>query len=401
MSKEINVALATDVGYLKQTIVAIESVMMNGTAYNTYHFYILTDKETEGVFCFYKERICERYSNCIMDCVIMADIFENVDIHIEHITKPTYYRLLLPNLIDCERCIYLDSDVIVCDDLADMYNMEMGDNEIAGVVAPSLHKFPENGREYVQKTGIPSMEHYVNTGVLLMHLANMREHGFCDKIDSLLNKQFPMQDQDIINIASYGYIKLLPFKYNYQAVCLTWKKERYEGVITDNELQESPYIIHYSTIEKPWEFFDNVYADRWWDICRKSIVYQEFYEQYKNLFYYYGIVKNKRLWQLEKYTEQWLGEIRKYNNIYVYGAGVKGKKTIEYLLKNNITVKAILVSSMDNNEEYIQGIKVECLSSQLSDDDLIILALRSDYVCKVRRKLFKMNILNLLNVEEI
>ena len=189
MSGEINIALATDIGYLKQAVVVVESVMINGTLSNTYHFHILTDAEAESAFLPYKEKICKKYNNCVIDCIVMADVFENVDIHIEHITKPTYYRLLLPELVPCDRCIYLDCDVIVCEDLADMYHMEMDDCEIAGVVAPVVFTFSKNGKEYMQKIGLPSLNQYVNAGVLLMHLANMRTYGFCEKIDLLLNKQ--------------------------------------------------------------------------------------------------------------------------------------------------------------------------------------------------------------------
>ena len=400
--KEINIALATDKGYLKQAIVVMESVMISGKQDNTYHFYLLTDVGTEKAFRDYKKRLCIRYNNCKIDCIIMEDIFGGVDIHISHITTPTYYRLLLPRLISCDRCIYLDCDVIVCRDLADMYYTEMNDCEVAGVVAPSYHKLPENGREYMQQTGLLSMEQYINAGVLLLHLANMRAHGFCEKVDLLLNKQFPTQDQDIINIVSYGYIKRLPYKYNFQVACLSWERSCYEDVITDRELheaQEQPYIIHYSTSEKPWECFDISYADIWWEMCNKTIVYDEFYSLYKNSFYYYGIIKNKYLWQLEPFSEQWIEALRKYNGIYIYGAGKKGRKVIEYLLSNKIAIKAVLVSTMDNNLEYIQGIKVECLNSQVTDRDLVVLAMRKDYIVQVRRMLFDKGILNVINLE--
>lgn len=237
-----------------------------------------------------------------------------------------------------------------------------------------------------------------------MHLANMRTYGFCEKIDLLLNKQFPTQDQDIINIASYGFIKLLPYRYNVQIKRLSMVKEYSEIGISDEELQEAkahPYIIHYSTAEKPWEFFDIPYADKWWETCRKTIVCDEFFDLYRSSFYYYGVIKNKSLWRLEKFSEPWLEEIRNYDDLYVYGAGVKGKRAVEYLVSNNITIKAVLVSTMDNNAEYVQGVKVECLASQVTDRDLVILALKDAYLAQVRRMLFKKNIFNVIGVEEI
>ena len=55
-------------------------------------------------------------------------------------TSPeTYYRLFIPNLFpDYDKVLYLDSDIIVCEDLTELYNTDI-DNLYAGVV--SVYKY--------------------------------------------------------------------------------------------------------------------------------------------------------------------------------------------------------------------------------------------------------------------
>ena len=49
-------------------------------------------------------------------------------------------KYIIPNEID--KCIYLDSDICICKDLSDLFNIDIKDNYIAGVIAP-LYYFSE------------------------------------------------------------------------------------------------------------------------------------------------------------------------------------------------------------------------------------------------------------------
>ncbi len=48
----------------------------------------------------------------------------------------TYYRLLLPKLLDFDKVIYIDSDTIVLSDLFELYNHDLSDSLVAGELAP-------------------------------------------------------------------------------------------------------------------------------------------------------------------------------------------------------------------------------------------------------------------------
>jgi len=403
MSAKINIAMATDLGYLNQTMVVIESIMLKSNKSNTYCFYILSDVETNSIGIQYTHALCDKYQNCDIEFIIMGNAFEDVYIGIPHITKPTYYRLYLPELLDVDRCIYLDSDVIVCDDIANMYAIDMGENEIAGVIAPHMQVVSENQQEYINKIGIPSLKQYINAGVLLMNLSKMRETKYCEKVNSLIDKPFPTQDQDIINIMSYGKIKLLPFKYNVQAVRIDLIKEYPEIGISESELKEaieSPMAIHYSAAEKPWEFLDIPFADKWWDVCRVSNLFDAFLEQYKKSFFYYGLIQKKNIWQKEKYSLSWLEALKSYKKIHVYGAGIKGTRVLKYLKEKGVHINAVLVTSKENNPDFLEGVEVKQISDDLDKDALFIIGTSTALLPQIRRILLDKGYYNVIDFRE-
>ena len=65
--------------------------------------------------------------------------FEDVNMHIKHITQATYYRLKLPGLLlDIDKCLYLDVDIVVQNDLTELYEQDMEEYYIAGGKAAGL-----------------------------------------------------------------------------------------------------------------------------------------------------------------------------------------------------------------------------------------------------------------------
>ena len=121
-------------------------------------------------------------------------------------SQVTYYRLLSPLFIPVERVIYLDSDVLVFNDLYEMYTLNFNNNYVLGFLDPLSHG--------IDDLGIKS-EKYINAGVLLLNLDLIRKKNKHYEILKLLNyyKQLENNDQTVINFIFYPNIGLLPFKY--------------------------------------------------------------------------------------------------------------------------------------------------------------------------------------------
>ena len=96
-----------------------------------------------------------------------------------------------------KQAVWFDCDTIVDADIADLFGMNMEGFYFAGV------------REFRRK------EDYINTGVLVMNLEEIRRDGIDDKLIAILNrKKLELPDQDAINQVAKGKILFLDSGYN-------------------------------------------------------------------------------------------------------------------------------------------------------------------------------------------
>ena len=179
-----------------------------------------------------------------------------VQSHLRHITVATYYRLLIPDILsDYGKCLYLDGDICVPGDVAELLEFPLKANEyVAGVVAfegaTTRHR-----RRRLATLGIENLNTYVNAGVLLMNLDAIRADKVSARWLDLARHGFPLQDQDVINVACFNHIRLLPPKFNAMPP-LYARSEKALGRIYGNtnvrEGKQKPTIIHFASQCKPW-----------------------------------------------------------------------------------------------------------------------------------------------------
>ena len=85
------------------------------------------------------------------------------------------------------KAIYLDSDIVVLGDIAELYNQDLGDNLIAA--APDdVIQTTKVFQEYAEKVvGVADYRNYFNAGILLMNLDEFRRFDFQN--DAFTNKK--------------------------------------------------------------------------------------------------------------------------------------------------------------------------------------------------------------------
>lgn len=394
--REIHIVFATDRFYLKPTCIAIESVLQVRTNQEDYyHFYILMPVDEVDAEPDYFEKIQCQYHACTIERIGIEDIFKKASLPIAHITEPTYYRLLLPELLQQEKCIYLDSDIVVCKDISELYDINIDGCVLGGVISPSYVVM----EDYAEKIGIPSTSKYINAGVLLLNLEQMRKDNFTQEALKLIDRSFPSSDQDIINLMAYNRIKLLPYKYNMSPALSEpldcFAKDEVEEALTQ------PVILHYKYPEKPWECLDINQADKWWNVCVKSFLLNAFLEEQRYSLFYYSVIKNLSLWKCDIGSSEWFDEIKKYKKCYVYGAGKVGDRVLAALLLNGVQIEKVLVSSLGENKKTVQGIPVEEFAENIEKDALIFLAVSKQFQLQIRRKLFQCGIFHVIPVTEV
>ncbi len=167
---------------------------------------------------------------------------------VHHITTATYYRLLIPDLIDpnLKRVIYLDVDIVVNKEISQLWQFPLEDVVIGAV--------PEHNFERHLELGIDSKSKYFNAGVMLINLAAWREQEITSKLLTFLqenHQRLEMLEQDALNIILQNNWAELAFEWNATTLMLSADKQYNLGNKDSRSL-----IIHYTGFSKPWHYLN-------------------------------------------------------------------------------------------------------------------------------------------------
>lgn len=283
---EIPVVLAADRKFVPVLAVCLRSLADHADPDRRYHIYILhtdigaTDQEL------LRETIA-----CGQIRLDFADVGAQVDGYRlrakGHISAQTYYRFLIPELFrDCERVVYLDADLVVKKDIAQLYDLPPGNAMLAAAPDPDLigqyYGANPDTRQYCDRVlRLKDPCGYVQAGVLVFYprawdgnvrtreLLRMAEQG-----------DYRYSDQDILNIVCEGRIRRLDMKWNL----LTDSGGRRLGVVRAapaeileeyEQARGTPYIIHYAGSRKPWQDPGEDYGTEFWQTARKTPYYEK------------------------------------------------------------------------------------------------------------------------------
>lgn len=375
-------AISEDRDYALITLVSIFSVIKNCNK-EQIKFYILIDQNFSADLKTEMNNFVKTKNNDaeIIEFVDVGSLFDGVSSHINHIKKATFYRLLIPEIIPEDKCIYLDSDTIVCRDLVELWSFDLKNNYVAGVKAPWYHIEAEE-QNYSEQAHIKDLSNYINAGVLLMNLKLMREDKVVDKFIELLPFNMISQDQDIINSVCYERIVFLPFKYNLMIKYASWSIEKYSKLFLDENLFESwnsPIIIHYADPKKPWNNINGVLAQYWWQACYESGLWKYFMNRSAdNIFYDLFVNSENKNKEISCVSDEMY--LRCNRKVAVFGAGNYAKRILNYLESIDSSPDFFVVSNLEKNPKEIKGISVlEINELNISVNEyVLVLAMRSE-----------------------
>lgn len=263
----IPVFFAVDDGYIPFLGIALKSLIDNATDENKYQIKILyTNVSSENI-----KRI-KKYEkeNINIEFVDLNKQLEDIKEKLytrNYFSNTTYYRLFIPELYpEYKKAIYIDSDTICLTDIANLYNIDMENNLIAGVPDGAIQAI-DVFKDYVERVvGVSDYNNYFNAGIIVMNLEELRKYKFQDKFIYMLGKvRFEVaQDQDYMNRLCKGRVKLLDFSWNRMPIM-----GKQSGDIN---------IIHYNLGAKPWYFDDVLYQEYFWKYAEKTDFYNEIKE---------------------------------------------------------------------------------------------------------------------------
>ena len=213
----IPIFFAVDDEYIPFLAVALQSIVEHSTEEYYYVIKILYTNISEEN----KEKI-NKYTkeNINIEFVDLNYYIEKVKGKLytrDYFSMTTYFRLFISNLYpQYNKAIYLDSDIVLLTDVANLYNEEIGNN-LVGAVPDDIIQQNKVFQEYVEKVvGVASYKNYFNAGMLIMNLDELRKNKFQEKFLYLLEnvRYSVVQDQDYLNRICKGRVKLLDMTWN-------------------------------------------------------------------------------------------------------------------------------------------------------------------------------------------
>ena len=286
----INVVYAFDNNHCYIAHVSMKSIMLSQNKTTFINFYLLVPNVT-NIQKDIIETITKEHINCKIEYIELGNQFKDLRIPREIWSTVIYYRILLPDLLPkLNRILYLDTDTFVYKDLTKIYNYNLTGKYYIGMLEPWKNY-------YFDKYNI-KMNNFLNTGVLLCNLDELRKGNISEKMKDFLNKnneilQCPINEA--LNFVAHEKNEYFNEEYVTMAFCNREKAYDYsrltKGRFNDTKVvhsYEDPYIYHIITCSKPWKKIDYYkgYAcldalTRFYEIARKTRFYHEISEKYR------------------------------------------------------------------------------------------------------------------------
>lgn len=236
----MDIFLAANNAYAEQLCICLVSILNNNKTENI-HFHILSSdfsEESKKVV----QKIRKKYKNWDISYHVPDEkLFCDLKLNIEYITKETYFRYIIADLMPyLDKCLYLDADLIVNGSLANLWKTPLENCYCAGVKDLFIER-----SGYKNNIHFADNDLYVNAGVLLLNLTKIRQDGMVQKLFENTVKlagKISYQDQDIINITFKDNIKEIDSIYNFTA----------ENVKREERKRKKAVIVHYTGKRKPW-----------------------------------------------------------------------------------------------------------------------------------------------------
>lgn len=255
-NENLVVLYSTDENYARHAATSIYTLLENNTSFKKIKIYIISNnllQETKNKFL----HIANEY-NREVGFINLEDLVEGFEKN-NNYPISSYARLLIEDIIEEDKILYIDCDTIILDSVKSMWQIDLQENLVAGVqdTLPSYLLTAININENCR---------YINAGILLINLKKWREENFKQQVyDFLKIKKGNVvhHDQGIINHICNGKIKILEPKYNVMPEIIMYNEKqikklyRLQNYYSDKELQdakENPVIIHFISkfYNRPW-----------------------------------------------------------------------------------------------------------------------------------------------------
>lgn len=256
----IPIALNSSNAYFPYLYVAITSLIAHTSFNRKYDITILSagisEKNKEML-----SKLLQGRRNFSIRFIEIGELLDSLNFFVrDHYAPIIYARLILPEIMKnyTQKLIYLDSDLILNTDIAELYDLVTFQNELIAAVRDigMITVYHTKGRlekKYLdQYLKLKEPDNYFNSGVLVMNLPLFRKKYPLDfLLKYAVKRKWIGQDQDIFSTLCEGKILLLPQEWNVMIQFMHVDNDL-SGRSTPKQMKErymmarsNPKIIHY------------------------------------------------------------------------------------------------------------------------------------------------------------
>ena len=265
----IPIFFSVDDNYAPFLCVTLQSLIENRSADINYDVNVLieelSDESKEMILEMEKENVKIRFVNVEEK---LKKIRRKLHMR-DYYTKATYYRFFIPELFPkYNKGLYLDCDIVLTADAAELYHTELGENYIAAIPEEFITDVDVFGIYSEKVLGVPR-QNYINAGILVMNLELMRRIKIDQQFADLLEKVTyrVAQDQDYLNVICKDKTVILD---------KTWNRTPMPCADTS----VTPKIAHYKINFKPWKFDSVPFGELFWHYAAHTHIFSKL-EAYK------------------------------------------------------------------------------------------------------------------------
>ncbi|SDJ32200.1 glycosyltransferase [Lutimaribacter saemankumensis] len=279
----VAIVLSCNEAFVNFLDVLLASVVANSSKERNYDIIILTRDVTDTS----KQRIQDNYSSNenisirFYDMTPVLAALTNMDLHIEgYVPVETYNKIFLNDILrGYEKVAYIDTDIILNRDIADLYDIDLcgraigASPNVANIHAANAGKKIKSRDfyAYLQKDlGIWNVDRYFQAGILLVDLSHRNTQKLFRKcVDKIKEINQPVFfDQCIFNSVFYGDVYYLSTEWN-----TVWYLQNYshlrstvpEDLFFDYARAfNKPSIIHFASGDKPTNKTDWRLGEYFW-----------------------------------------------------------------------------------------------------------------------------------------
>ncbi len=291
--ENVNIAFSADDKYLPHAAAMLVSAVEHFSPDRIYNLFLLySDIKHQRIEIF--QGLFQSYPNVRLQALNIGDPFKkSYRPSTPSPSTATYNRFMLFELLPTtKRILYVDCDMIMRGDLAEIFDLEMGDHQIAAVpdfimtrtltnrVTTMDRSIPDLYAYQRDKLGLEDhhIYNYFNAGLILFNFGAMDVAATGKElIARAKTSRFLFQDQDLLNSYFKDSYLRLPAKYNV----FNSNDATYTHVPAGNQAEalaakRDPFVIHYAAANyKPWEIAEVHYSQFYWEALQKTPFFME------------------------------------------------------------------------------------------------------------------------------